>query len=306
MTQFKKAKIIVNPTANHGETSKIIGEIEQFFEDRLRYDLVLTTRSKEAIDISRDLASYDLAVAVGGDGTSHEVANGLALSANRKTALAFLPTGSGNDFARMLGISSDFQEACEQILNGQTKLVDIGKVNDVYFNNSLGIGFDARVAAMAARMKQETTRTGLLLYLSALFLILFNDYYCHDISFQYDDSDWIKKKVVMMAANIGITYGGGFHITPHAVNDDGLLDVCYVDELSVLQVMMRVPFVIPGWHEWMRPFHSFRARKLKVRSEKELPVQVDGEMLTGLTELNIEVVPKALKVVIAPGFARVK
>lgn len=301
MAKFKKAKIIVNPTANHGETAKIIGNVEQFFKDKLDYDLVLTARPKDAIEISSHLREYDLVIAVGGDGTSHEVANGLALSDNRETALAFLPTGSGNDFARMLGISSNFHQASEQIINGKTKLVDLGKINGAYYNNSLGIGFDARVAAMAARMKQETTRTGLLLYLSALFRILFHDYYCHDISFKYDDSDWIKKKIVMMAANIGITYGGGFHITPHAVNDDDLLDVCYVDELSVLQVMMRVPFVIPGWHEWMKPFHSFRARKLTVRSEKELPVQVDGETFSAKV-LEIEVVPKGLKVVVAPDF----
>lgn len=297
MSEFKKAKIIVNPAANHEETAKIVGNVEQFFKNKLDFDLALTSKPKEAISISGDLKGYDLVIAVGGDGTSHEVVNGLALSDNRETAIGFLPTGSGNDFARMLGISSDFPKACEQILNGKTKLVDIGKVNDTYYNNSLGIGFDARVAATAAEMKKVSSRTGLLLYLSALFHILFNDYYCHDISFKYDDGDWVDKKVVMMAANIGITYGGGFHITPHAINDDGLLDVCYVDELPVLEVMLRVPFVIPGKHEWMKPFHSFRVRKLTVRSEKELPVQADGETFSAKV-LEIEVVPKALKVVI--------
>lgn len=305
MSQFKKAKIIVNPTANHGETTKIIANVEQFFKDRLDCDLVLTTRPKEAIDISRHLEDYDLVIAVGGDGTSHEVANGLALSGNKKTALAFLPTGSGNDFARMLGISSNFRKACEQIMNGQTKLVDLAKVNGVYSSNSFGAGFDARVANLATEMKKESQRTGLLLYLSALFRILFKDFYSHAISFKYDNNDWTEKRVVLIAANIGRSYGSGFLITPRAIHDDGLLDICYVDELSVPQVIIRLPFLIVGKHEWMKPFHTFRARKLTIRSDQDLPCQIDGEKIDGKV-LEIEVVPKALKVVVAPNLSRVK
>ncbi len=290
-----RAKIILNPTANHGETAKLTSKIGSFFTGKIVFDLELTQKPKHAIEISKKLFDYDLVIVVGGDGTVHEVINGLALSNNHKITLGVVPTGSGNDFSQMLEMSDNPLTACQEILSGYDKVIDLGMVNGVYYVNSLGIGFDARVAHLANEIKDETKKTGLSLYLSAVFKILFADYYCFDVTIKINESNFENKNVVLIAVNNGKTYGGGFKITPRAVNDDGLLDVCVVGELSALQVIPRLPFVIAGAHEWMKQVHTYRAKKVIIRSEEILPAHLDGELIKDKNFL-IEIVPKALKI----------
>jgi YegS/Rv2252/BmrU family lipid kinase len=295
----KKAKIILNPAANHGETGKLAGKMGELFSGKLDFDLQLTKGPKHAIKIARDLFGYDLVIAVGGDGTAHEVVNGLTLSNNKETALGLLPTGSGNDFRRALGISRNLQEAARQILEGKEKLIDLGMINGVYYANSLGIGFDAKVAHTANKIKDEVKRAGMPLYLTALFRILFTDYRCFNVSIKINASDWIHKTVTVVAINNGLSYGGGFLVTPKALNNDGFLDLCLVDELSPAQIIPRLPFVIAGRHEWMRQVHTQRVKRLVLRSEEELPAHLDGELMTGKNFL-VESIPIALKVIVPP------
>jgi YegS/Rv2252/BmrU family lipid kinase len=294
---FKKAKIIVNPAANHGETAKIIPFLKSLLNKKIDYKLELTHHPKHAIEIAKHLDGYDLVVSVGGDGTAHEVANGLALSNNQQTALAILPTGSGNDFARTLKIPKNLKLAVKEILEGKPKMVDLGWVNGVYYSNSLGIGFDAKVAHLANRIKNEVKKAGITLYLIALFRILMRDFCCHQIRLTIDGNSWEEKIVTLIAANLGVSYGGGFLITPKAKNDDGLLEVCLIDELSAVQIVPRLPFVIIGKHSWMRQAHFYQAKKLKVQSETLLPAHVDGELLES-QEFEIKVIPSSLKVVV--------
>jgi len=299
--KFKRAKIIVNPASNHGETKKIFGRVNDFFNGKLDFDLELTEEPKQAIEMAKKLFDYDLVIAVGGDGTIFEIVNGLALSNNRETALGVVPTGSGNDLARILGTPKDITRACNEILNGQTKMIDLGLVNGIYYANSLGIGFDAQVAHMANTIKDEVKRSGLPLYLTALFKTLFKDYHPFKVSIKIDEEDFFTKKIVLIVANNGISYGGGFKITPKARNDDGLLNVCLIDELPAWKVIPRLPFVIIGKHEWMKYAHTYRAKKIIVRTEEEiLPAQLDGELMVDNNFL-IEIVPKALKVIVPKG-----
>lgn len=295
--KFDKVKIIINPTANHGETRKIIHRVKNIFTDKLNADMILTERPKHAEEIAKNLADYDLVIAVGGDGTAHEVVNGLALSNNQRTVLGLIPTGSGNDFCSTLGIPKNLEAAAQTILEGEIKTIDLGVVNGTYYSNSLGIGFDARVAHLAGQVKKETKRSGLTLYLTAVFRILFGDYYCHPVSIKIDDSEWITQEIVLMAVNNGTGYGGGFKITPHADPTDGLLDVCLVDALPAMACLPRIPFVITGRHQWMKVVHTYRAKKVMVRSETELPAHLDGELMKDKGFL-IEIVPQALKVLV--------
>lgn len=293
----KKAKIIINPTANHGEASKFTGLASRFFEDKLSAEIVLTKRPGHASEIATKLQGFDLVVAVGGDGTAFEVANGLAKSGNRETALAIVPTGSGNDLRRALGISSNINRALEQVVEGKTSYIDLGYVNGTYYTNSLGVGFDARVAHLANHIKDEVKRSGISLYLTALFRILFKDYYCHPVRIRIDDGDWFDREIVLVAANNGLCYGGGFMITPRARNDDGLLEVCVVDRLTKWQVIPRLPFVILGRHTWMKPIRFYQTKKVVIESDNELAAHLDGELMIA-RRFDIKIVPKALKVII--------
>ncbi len=297
--KFKRAKIIVNPASNHGETKKVFGKVNDFFKGKLDFDLELTEKPKQAIEMAKKLFDYDLIIVVGGDGTIFEIVNGLTLSNNRKTALGVVPTGSGNDLARTLGTPKDIISACNEILNGQTKIIDLGLVNGVYYANSLGIGFDAQVAHLANEIKDDVKRSGLSLYLTALFKVLSKDYHPFSVSIKIDEDDFFTRKIVLITANNGMSYGGGFKITPKARNDDGLLNICLIDKLSAWKVIPRLPFVIIGKHEWMKCAHTYRAKKIIVRANEEsLPAQLDGELMVDNNFL-IEIVPKALKVIVS-------
>ena len=198
---------------------------------------------------------------------------------NLGVTIGIIPAGSGNDFAKALGLPRDFVAAVEVINRGQSSRVDLGSANGRVYANSLAIGFDARVAHLANEIKDDTHRTGILLYLTALFRIMFGDYYCHDVRLRFDDRDWLAKKILLVAINNGATYGGGFHITPDAVNDDGWLDVCVIDALPRWQVFWRLPFAIAGRHKWMKQASFYRVKKAVVESDQPLPAALDGELI---------------------------
>ncbi|HDP70644.1 MAG TPA: diacylglycerol kinase family lipid kinase [Actinobacteria bacterium] len=295
--KFNKAKIIVNPASNHGETRKIFDKVKDFFEEKIDFSLELTEKPKQAIDMAKKLAGYDLVVAVGGDGTIFEIVNGLALSNNRKTALGIIPMGSGNDLAKTLRIPKNITSACDEILNGRAKMIDLGLVNGVYYANSFSVGLDAQVAHTANEIKDEVKKSGVSLYLTALFKVLSKNYRPFETSIKINEGDFFTQNIVLITANNGVSYGGGFKITPKAQNDDGFLNICLVDELPAWKVVPRLPFVITGTHEWMKYIHTFRAKKIILRSEDALPAQLDGELIASNNFL-IELVPRALKVIV--------
>ncbi len=302
MGKFKKAKVILNPAANHGQTGKLIDRVSELLKPHLEFELLITSYPRQGENFAKKNNGFDLIIGVGGDGTINEIANGL-MTLDNPIPLAFLPTGSGNDLQRMLGISKKLETAVEQILNGKIILIDIVKVNNRYYANSLGIGFDAQVAHMTNQTNQKTKKSGLLLYLQSLFKVLFREYRHYKIKLKVDAEDWQEKVVTLLAANSGQSYGGGFLITPQAKNDDGLIDLCYIDALPKYEVILRLPFVIFGKHTWMKPFHMFKARKVWVKSSdgKSIPAHLDGETFLA-KDFKIEVFPKKLPVVVPANF----
>lgn len=302
MRKFKKARVILNPAANHGQTGKLIDKISELLKPHFDFELLITSYPRQAENFAAKAKGFDLIIGVGGDGTINEIVNGM-MSSNSPPPLAFLPTGSGNDLQRMLGISKSIEKAVEQIINGKVIFIDVVKVNKRFYANSLGIGFDAQVAHLANQTKQKTKRSGLLLYLQSLFKVLFKDYHSYKIKLKVDVEDWQERDVTLLAANSGKSYGGGFLITPQAQNDDGLIDLCYIDALPIYEVILRLPFVIFGKHTWMKPFHMFKVKKVWVKSadSKPIPAHLDGEILLA-KEFKIEVLPKTLPVVVPANF----
>ncbi len=302
MGKFKKAKVILNPAANHGETGKLVDHINKLLKPHFEFDLLITTYSRQAETFAAETFGFDLIIGVGGDGTINEIVNGMMNSGNL-TPLAFLPTGSGNDFRRMLKISRNLKTAIKQIVNGKVVLIDIVRANSRFYVNSFGIGFDAQVARLANQTKQNSKKSGILLYLQSLFKVLLKDYHPYRIKLKVDVEDWQEKIITLLAANSGESYGGGFLITPGARNDDGLIDLCYIDSLPIYEIILRLPFVIFGKHIWMKPFHICKARKVWVKSVdgSPLPAHLDGEIFEA-EEFEIEVFPKKLPVIVPASF----
>jgi YegS/Rv2252/BmrU family lipid kinase len=271
--------VIANPAAKHGETAKLIPVVEQLLR-HLPHDTVLTESMGHATTLAEGATAYDLVVAVGGDGTVHEVLNGLMKHPlERRPTLGVLPTGSGNDTRRTLAISEDLTQAALELVTGERRRFDVGVCNGVYFNNSFAAGLDAKVTAKAVEYKITTKRSGLWLYLTALLHVLFRELDSFPMEVGFDGQPATTVDTLIVAVTNGPTYGGGFFITPDAIPDDGLFDVCMIDPLSLPQALMRLPFVIMGKHTKMKVVHMSRHASLTIECETPIPAQVDGEVL---------------------------
>ncbi|MBS3957438.1 MAG: diacylglycerol kinase family lipid kinase [Clostridiales bacterium] len=290
--------VIINPTARHGITRSLVPVVASLLEGHIDHDTVLTEHPGHAAEIASGSAQYDTVIAVGGDGTVHEVLNGLMrIPASDRPILTVLPTGSGNDYRRTLGIPSDLTSAVRELLDGVRVRLDVGVVNGVYFANSIAIGLDARVTARAAEIKMSTGWSGLPLYLRALMYILLRRFYSHPVVLSIDGSPPQAVEILLIAITNGPTYGGGFRITPDAVPDDGLLDVCTIDRVGLGSALWRLPFVITGNHTQMSPVKMGLHRSIRLESETPLEGQLDGEvMLSTVYDIHIE--PSAVEVLV--------
>lgn len=290
----RKTLLIVNPAARHGETSRLVPVIRQLLIN-VPHDLIETRHAGHAAEIARGAGGYDLVVAAGGDGTVHEVLNGLMTHPSEsRPALGLLPTGSGNDTRRTLGIPADLTQAALVLGTGELRRFDVGSCNGLYFNNSFAAGLDAKVTAKAVEYKVTKRRDGLWLYLTALMNVLFHDLDSHRLTIAYDGGDPMGLDTLIIAMTQGPTYGGGFYITPDADATDGLFDVCTIDPLSLPQALMRLPFVIVGKHTGMKPVHMSRHRSATIVSDRPIPAQIDGEVLLE-SRYEISMLPGAIE-----------
>ncbi len=289
--------VIINPEAKHGETAALIPVVEQLLGS-IPHDSQITTHTGHAAELAAAAGDYDVVVAVGGDGTVHEVLNGLmSHPAETRPALGLLPTGSGNDTRRTLGVPTELAEAAVVLGTGERKRFDVGVCNGVYFNNSFAAGLDAKVTATAVEYKVTTKRSGLWLYLTALLHVLFHDLESFPVRISFDGLASADYDTLIIAVTQGRTYGGGFFITPDAVPDDGVFDVCMIDPLSLPQALMRLPFVIMGKHTKMKPVHMSRHTSIAVECDRPMPAQIDGEVLFE-PRYEIEMLPAAIECIV--------
>jgi YegS/Rv2252/BmrU family lipid kinase len=296
-----RALLIANPEAKHGVTGEMLPAVRKLLDGVTDYELVTSTEPAHALELAREAQGYDTIVAVGGDGTVHEVLNGIMLRPqDDRPVMTVLPTGSGNDYGRTLGISFDLSTAVRQIATGCEKRVDVGVCNGQYFANSMAIGLDARVTAKAVELKVTTGWSGIWLYARALLYVLFNQFYSHSVTVTIDEDEPKQMDMTIIALTNGATYGGGFRVTPDAIGDDGLLDACIVDKLSLPSALWRLPFVVLGRHTWMRPVTMTHVRALRLSSERPVEGQIDGETMIE-TEYEVSVLPQELRVLVPQG-----
>ena len=243
---------------------------------------------------------YDLVVAVGGDGTVHEVINGLMqVSEGTRPALGIVPLGSGNDFAHILGIPSDPGEALLSAINGQPHALDVGSVRDEngrleYFNNTIGMGFDALVNMHTRKI---TAIHGFLMYFVALMRTIFRNFDPIDLHVETDQETWDLRSLMLALGN-GPREGGGFIITPDAKLDDGLLNYVTIKNISRLMMLRLVPEVMNGTHGRFKQVRMGTCRSMTVTSQQPLYVHCDGEIYAGfgtdIRKLAIQILPNSI------------
>lgn len=288
----RKALAIVNPVARHGHGRELAAPALEILADAFDLEVAETAYTGHARDLATQVEDGIDIFAVGGDGTTHEVVNGILDARKKDAVFAPIPTGSGNDSARSLGLPLDPVGAAREVARQRVREVDVGQMNDHWYSNSLGLGMDARVAWEAHHLRESSTLKGVPLYLKALGNVL-SDWQTYDLEIETDGQRY-RAQTTILAINIGRTYGGGFHVTPHAYIDDGFFDCCLFEAIAAVEVWFRIPFLIPGKHEWMKKAHIFRARSLAVRSTPEALVQLDGEVYR-VSEAEVRLHERALK-----------
>jgi len=297
-------KIILNPKAGKGYGGTIRPEIERTLRHLgVSFDLVETTHTGHAINLAREavLQGYETIVAVGGDGTANEVVNGMMLAGNTSPVgtLACIPAGSGNDFAVMNGTATNLDLACRAIAAGQTQIIDVGQVTldgqiERYFDNAVGMGFDALVVIETRKFKHLR---GIAMYLPAVLKTIFLTMHIPSVELTIDGRSEHMRPLMVVACN-GPREGSTFHLTPDALYDDGLLDMLLANEVSKLEMLALLPRFMKGTHLSHRAVSTVRARHVTLRSEEPLYVHVDGEILNDHSHtIDIRVLPRALRMI---------
>ncbi|MFQ6615565.1 MAG: diacylglycerol/lipid kinase family protein [Fidelibacterota bacterium] len=284
--------IIANPTGGKGKISRILPRVE-FLLRQLGADFRIqrTNGPDHATAIARDEGEgFDVVVALGGDGTVNETVNGLVGST---TPLGIIPLGTANDFARSFGIPLSLEDSIGTLVRGKPKPIDLGVVNGRYFSNALGVGFDA--------MTSEATRSirwlkGGLLYAWATLKTL-SKYTAIPMRIELDDRV-IEEDTYLVCVGNGSSVGGGLHLTPEAVMDDGVFHVCHIRDISPLKVVGNFLKLINGTVEKVDEVTIHQSRNVRITSEVPLPVHVDGELPQNeVTQMEVELIPKALLVI---------
>jgi len=310
----KHLTVILNPAASSGRGGRLHPRIEAGLASR---DIPFTLHRSEAPGHAEALAreaaasGADLILVVGGDGTIHEVANGLLKGDGVPPPIAVVPVGTGNDFFRMVAGKRDVDAALDSLLDGSERSFDVGRARfdgrDVYFVNLLGVGVDVEVL----RRRESFPRLkGLPQYLAALVSALFT---FRPFSVQVTirdeaktgDPDVIEDRTILMAVTVGPSVGGGFMLNPAASPYDGLLDLFFVKTLGMLKLARYIPKVIRGTHQGVPELlqRQILAAELKRSDGEAFFFEMDGETMPDpVTRLEFEVCPKLLRVVV-PGRA---
>lgn len=301
-----KAKLIVNP-ASGGETGldHLPAMNARLRETLPSLDIVITTGEGDAMDAGRRavLEGYDRIFVAGGDGTLNETLNGLAAVEGGLGAvtLAVIPLGTGNDFATALGLPDEPEAAIDCLLAGRVQAIDVGRLNDRCFLNVSAGGFIAEVSeAVPSKLK---TVLGKLAYLvgGAQVLVDFEPVRA-ELRATADDGDPVPPSATLHAFAVcnSRLIGGGRLIAPHAIIDDGWLDVCLIHTMPTLEFLALLRRVSEGEHVEDSRVTYFRSRGLELAFDRRLAVNTDGQPLEA-ERCRYEVLPQALRVVVPAG-----
>ena len=296
--------------------------------------MVLTEGPGHAEQVSAQAQGYGTVVALGGDGIIHETANGLLrLPECARPTLGVVPVGSGNDYARTLGMSArSVDEAVRQLAGAHPRPFDVGRCNGRRFVETLSFGLDAAIALDTVERRRVTGKTGTALYLESGLDQLLHHRDEHRFAAtlaatppadagQVGEGPGFERTPegaaaaqgaacakagtrtvdgpsYLFAVQIGPTYGGGFRICPQARTDDGLLDLCVArPPLSALRAVFLFLLAKNAWHTRFKQLEFYQTRSLRLSFDGPLPVQMDGEPFQA-PEYDIACVPHALNVLV--------
>ena len=287
-----KGLFIINPSSGrqnfHDKLKEITGSL---IMDQIcsTIDVFYTEKQDDALNRAAALQpeEYDFVVAVGGDGTLNEVINGIILSGSH-IPVAVISAGTVNDFANYLKLPQTPKEFCEMIKEFRLKQVDAGRVNSKYFINVVAagllsdIGFKVAKDKKAIDLPKQFGRTLKLRFTS--------------------DDKSLEEEILLFMVTNSQSVGGFREIAPLASTSDGKFDVVIIKKMDIFQVTPLLLSILQGDHVNHPAVEYFQTNHLKIENldEQEINVDYDGEQLMDSFPLEMELIPKAVRIVIPP------
>lgn len=288
----KKILFIVNPVAGVKRKDKIPPLINKYLDhDKFNYEVIYTESRGHATEIARQAVvdKFDVVAVAGGDGSVNEVATGLLGS---DTALAIIPSGSGNGLARHLGYSINIRSTLEIINDYKLEKIDVCKVNDLYFFSLIGIGFDAFVAKVFSK---EETRGFLTYFWSAIKSI--SSYDPFDYTFTSAEKKFSGRAFMINLCNSN-QYGYNVKVAPFASLNDGLLDVVLVEKIPKWKVPFAVIQVFTQTHLRNKYFSTFKTKEVLIECANYTYLQIDGETVPKDKTFKVSIIHNGLNVLV--------
>jgi diacylglycerol kinase (ATP) len=301
-----KVKLIANPNADLGRAWRWASDLRPVADEFGGADWAGTVYPTHASELARQAAEegYEMVVAVGGDGTVHEVINGLMKAPmEARPRLGVVPMGSGNDFASSIGMDTRSSYALRQVLSGKPRRIDVGTVEDEigrteYWDNTIGIGFDATVTI---RSRAIPYLRGFLVYLISVLQTILLNHEASCLKVRTDQENWEKDMLLLTLCNGG-REGGGFKIAPQARVDDGLFHYVGVYKVTRLMMLRLLPEFMQGTHGRFHQVRMGAFREMELEADRPLIIHTDGEIFAGfgmdVRRLKVEILPGAVEVMV--------
>ncbi|WP_088324181.1 diacylglycerol/lipid kinase family protein [Polaribacter tangerinus] len=295
--------IIANPTAGNGKFSKQWKKIKQLLKHKnVDFSYAFTQYSKHEILLVNEAIKqgFRKIISIGGDGTLHNVVNGVMLQRYVKTSditISVIPLGTGNDWIKTYNIPKSIHKSIEIITRNNTTLQDIGVITTqnntvTYFNNLAGLGYDGYVVYKLKNLKKLGAFSyliagiyGLLFYKKSIFTIVINN-------------KTIKTRCLMTVFGICKYAGGGMQFTKNVVVSDGLLDISIFKNIGFFDLILNLPKLYTGTIIHHKKVTTYKTKEITVIPEKNSPyIQADGELI-GNGKLQVTILQKAIRFVI--------
>ncbi len=296
-----KVVTIVNPKSGRGAGQRLSPSVQVYAEELgLDFEVQFTEHAGHATELAFMAAANgaEIVAACGGDGTIHEVLNGIL---GTKSDLAAIPLGTGNDLCRTLGFGTDWKSALDAIANNRTIPMDIGKIEtdagSRYFHNIAGCGFDVAVAEKINSGFKKLKGTAA--YIAGVLSTFFS-YRAIEMKIDVDGTS-IESKVMLCAVANAISYGGAMKIAPMARIDDGLLDVVIVEETSLLEFLMTFPKVFKGTHLSHPKVKHLTAKRVTIEASTRSTLLADGEIYSS-TPATFTILKGAISIIVPASF----
>jgi YegS/Rv2252/BmrU family lipid kinase len=301
---LRRLVAILNPQADRGRTGALADALREALGSRFELRLEQTTERREATRLAFDAAGSgcEAVIAIGGDGTVHEVMNGLMRApSERRPALGIVPAGSGNDVAFALGITKSLEQAAEAIERGSTRAVDIGHIrtdrdDECFCINNVGLLLEGEINRASHRLRWPR---GSGLYVRAMLQTLARPLPAATLRLTIDGRAVERRATILSMAN-GPRSGGKFQLMPDAAVDDGTFDYLLAPPVNRLKLLWNVRHALAGRRLEGAWIERGRFQEMAIASDEPLTAHVDGEpWLTpdaGVRAMSISVTPRVLRV----------